>query len=289
MSTELVDRVIIEHHYAEVNGIRMHYVTAGQGSPLLLLHGWPETWWSWHRLMKLLGNQFRLIAPDLRGTGDTDKPEDGYDMPNLAEDAYQLLEILGIDRIGVVGHDVGTLPAYALACEHPERVSSLTILDVPLPGFGLEEFDASVGLWHHSLIANRQLAAKMVSGAERELLAYFFSQTPKPELFDEEEIAEYLRTYTQPGAMVISLRLMEDLFTDVKAQVALYSQRKLSMPVLALGGEYAGRTFPLQCYAQLAEHVEGGIVPGTGHWIPEESPDRLAAELTKFHQKATSI
>src|SRR5215831_6931049 len=128
------------HNMASVNGIKLHYVTGGHGPPVVLLHGWPETWYEWHKIMPALAKNYTVIAPDLRGLGDTSKPYTGYDGNNTAKDIYQLLSQLRTQKIYLVGHDVGVLTAYSYAASHPSNVSKLVILDVPpLPPPGFEK------------------------------------------------------------------------------------------------------------------------------------------------------
>ena len=134
-----IDNMTFSHHTASVNGIQMHYVIGGKGAPVVLLHGWPETWYEWHKVMPALAKNYTVIAPDLRGLGDTSKPYTGYDDNTTAEDIYQLLSQLGTQKIYLVGHDVGVLTAYSYAASHPNNVSKLVILDVPpLPPPGFE-------------------------------------------------------------------------------------------------------------------------------------------------------
>ena len=131
-----IDRVPFSHHMASVNGIQMHYVIGGHGDPLVLLHGWPQTWYEWRHIMPSLAKNYTVIAPDLRGLGDSSKPVTGYDGRTTAEDIYQLVSQLGFNKIFLVGHDFGVQVAYSYAVAHPNDVSHLVILDVPIPGIG---------------------------------------------------------------------------------------------------------------------------------------------------------
>src|SRR5918994_5558445 len=131
-----IDNTTFSHHTASVNGIRMHYVIGGQGDPVVLLHGWPQTWYEWHKVMPALAKNYTVIVPDLRGLGDSSKPFTGYDGNTTAEDIYQLLSQLGLNqKIYLIGHDIGVLTAYSYAASHPNNVSKLVILDVPVAGF----------------------------------------------------------------------------------------------------------------------------------------------------------
>jgi pimeloyl-ACP methyl ester carboxylesterase len=130
---------LLTHHTAVVNDVRLHYVTAGQGDPVVLLHGWPQTWYEWHRIIPALAARYTVIAPDMRGLGDSARPATGYDKRTVADDIFKLVNQLGFQRIFLVGHDWGGPVAYAYACAHPDDVGRLVILDVAIPGAGLEQ------------------------------------------------------------------------------------------------------------------------------------------------------
>src|SRR4029079_2826751 len=130
-----MDNMTFSHHTASVNGIQLHYVIGGHGDPVVLLHGWPETWYAWHNVMPALAKNYTVIAPDLRGLGDSSKPSSGYDAKTTAEDIYQLVSQLGFNKIYLVGHDLGALPAYAYAAVHPNNVSKLVLMELTFPGY----------------------------------------------------------------------------------------------------------------------------------------------------------
>ncbi|MGH7947826.1 MAG: alpha/beta fold hydrolase, partial [Candidatus Binataceae bacterium] len=140
-----------KHHYADLKGVRLHFVTMGQGAPVVLLHGWPQTWYEWRRVMPLLADRFLCVAPDLRGLGDSSRPQTGYDKKTVANDVWQLMhDHLGHQRFAVVGHDWGAPVAFRLAADHPDAVTHLAMLDVPVPG---DQPPGSGGgmapRWHH--------------------------------------------------------------------------------------------------------------------------------------------
>src|ERR687890_2623761 len=130
-----IDNMTFSHHTTSVNGIQMHYVIGGQGDPIVLLHGWPETWYAWRHVMPALAKNYTVIAPDLRGLGDSSKPPTGYDGKTVAEDIHQLVIQLGFKTIFLVGHDIGTQIAYSYAAAHPTEVKSLVVMDLTIPGF----------------------------------------------------------------------------------------------------------------------------------------------------------
>src|SRR6266566_7395868 len=162
------------HQTAHVNGIDVHYVIGGQGFPVVLLHGWPQTWYEWRKIMPALAEKYTVIAPDSRGMGDSQRTESGYDASTLAEDAFSLVRSLGFQQIFLVGHDLGVSTAYAYAARYREAVQRLVILDVPLEGFGREEFAIKNNVWHNGFFqASGALAESLVEGREHILLQWF--------------------------------------------------------------------------------------------------------------------
>jgi len=190
----------IAHAYARLSGVLMHYVTAGDGDPVVLLHGWPQTWHEWRRVIPLLATRHRVIAPDLRGLGDSSRPLDGYDSRTLGADVGELMiRHLGIERFHLVGHDWGGPTAFALACQFPDTIRSLTIVDVTVPGIGP---DLSQGgrRWHHAFHMTPDLPERLVEGRERDYLAWFYREFCwQPNAIGQVDIDEYVRTYSQPG------------------------------------------------------------------------------------------
>ena len=163
-----IDNVTFSHHMASVNGIQMHYVIGGQGDPVVLLHGWPQTMYEWRHVMPALAKNYTVIVPDLRGLGDSSKPTTGYDGNTTAEDIYQLVSQLGFKDIFLVGHDFGVQIAYSYAAAHPDEVRRLVILDVPIPGIGPGE--NITGLWWAQFHMVRDIPEMLIDGHERQYL-----------------------------------------------------------------------------------------------------------------------
>jgi pimeloyl-ACP methyl ester carboxylesterase len=169
-----IDNITFSHHTASVNGIQMHYVIGGKGDPVVLLHGSPQTWYEWHRVMPALAKNYAFVAPDLKGLGDSSKPPDGYDGNTTAEDVYQLVSQLGFNKkINLVGHDIGVQTAYSYAASHPNNVSKLVILDVPLPGFFHPGFEDCC-CFHQT----PDIPEALTAGKEREYLSWFIIHLP---------------------------------------------------------------------------------------------------------------
>ena len=268
------------HQIAQVNGIRVHYVIGGQGFPVVLLHGWPETWYEWRKIMPALAKKYTVIAPDSRGLGDSERTESGYDAATLAEDLFSLVHSLGFQQIFLVGHDVGASTAYAYAARYREAVQRLVILDVPLEGFGREDFAAKRNIWWYGFFqAPGSLAESLAVERERILLGWFFSRAGAA--ITQEDVDEYVRWYTGRDALRAGFAYYQAFSTNAQLFQG-YNKEKLSIPVLALGGENGGAGWPFYSLSQVAEHVSGGIIPQCGHYIAEEQPEELLRQLNAF-------
>jgi pimeloyl-ACP methyl ester carboxylesterase len=229
-----IDTVTFSHHMASVNGIQLHYVIGGQGDPVVLLHGWPQTWYEWRHVMPALAKNYTVIAPDLRGFGDSSKPTTGYDGKTVAEDIHQLVAQLGFKDSFLVGHDLGALVAFSYAA-HPDEVRRLVILDVPITGIG--KALNSTRLWHIPFHMVRDIPETLVEGKEREYLTWFYSNySYNPAAITKEDIVEYVSHYSAPGGMRAGFEYYRAFQIDAE-QIKEYSKVKLPMPLLALGGE----------------------------------------------------
>jgi pimeloyl-ACP methyl ester carboxylesterase len=281
-----------EHHYANLKGVRIHYVTMGAGAPVVLLHGWPQSWYEWRRVMPLLADRFEMVAPDMRGLGDSSRPSSGYDKKTVANDIWELMSNhLGHEHFAVVGHDWGAPVAFRLAADHPDAVTHLVLLDVPVPG------DRSPGergdpdprgavRWHHLFNQVPDLPEALTYGRERIFLEFFFMNgIDQAGTFSDDDIAEYLRTYSQPGAMRAGFNYYRALSRDIEDNRAtLATGFKLPMPTLGLGGGGSrGRgDLVVQSLRRVATQAEGGAIADCGHFIPEEKPRELAERLREF-------
>ena len=276
------------HSYATVGRVRLHYVSCGSGTPVVLLHGWPQTWYEWRLLMPLLADRYQLIAPDLRGLGDSSRPATGYDKKSVAHDICLLMhEQLGHARFAVVGHDWGSAVAARLAMDHPDAVTHLALLDVPVLGDRPPEEGGRLGdRWHHQFHQVPDLPEALTAGRERLYLEFFFKNgCDTAGVFTEEVIAEYVRAYAQPGAMRAGFNLYRALAEDVADNQRVFATGfKLPMPTLGLGGGGPrGRgNIVVASLRRVALQVEGGSVADCGHFIPEEQPQQLASLLRAF-------
>ena len=273
-----------QHAYADLGDVRLHYVTAGRGPAVVLLHGWPQTWYMWRDVMPGLAGRYRVIAPDLRGLGDSSRSVGGYDKKTLAQDVWRLLhDVLGEDELFVVGHDWGGPTAFALAAQHRDAVRRLAIFDVPVPGDGTPVMFAN--RWHHGLHWELDFPEALTAGREDIYLGFFYRNWGgRPDAISAEAEREYLRAYRQPGAMRAGFNLYRATPQDVADNQAFLSEGRLKMPVLCYGGALGrGRgELAIESWRRVAEDVRGGVVEDCGHWIPEERPQWVVEQLLAF-------
>jgi len=276
--------MLFEHAYAELGDVRLHYVTAGQGPAVVLLHGWPQTWYMWRDVMSGLAPRYRVIAPDLRGLGDSSRPADGYDKKTLAQDVWHLVhDVLREESLFVVGHDWGGPTAFALAAQHREAVRRVAIFDVPIPGDGTSIFFNN--RWHHGFHWESDLPEELTVGREDVYLGFFYRNWgARPDAISKEAQQEYLRTFRQPGAMRAGFNFYRAMRQDVLDNEAFIAAGKLNMPVLCYGGTLGrGRGMgAIESWRRVATDVRGGIAENCGHWIPEERPEWVVEHLLAF-------
>ena len=278
------EKIGYTHYKTPVNGFLMHYVIGGKGDPIVLLHGWPETWYEWrHIIPELIANNYTVIAPDMRGLGDSERPQIGYDTKTLADDIYQLVMKLGYSKIYIVAHDWGGPVAYSYAAAHPENVSKMIILDTLLPGFGFEEAGdfSPNGIWHFSFHAVRDLPEKLISGKEDVYLNWFYDWTYNQSAITPGDRDEYIKQYSKPGALRAGFEYYRAVFEDAE-QNKEYAKEKLRIPILTIGGEAGVGNFTTTTFQMVANNVTGITLPNTGHFIPEERPNVLIKYILEF-------
>ena len=279
-----------EHRYATVDGVRLHYVDGGRegGETVVLFAGFPESWYAWRRLMPRLGDRYRIIAPDLPGQGDSDRPAQGYDTRALAEAAHGLLQCLGVTSFYLVGHDVGAWVAFPYAHLFGSEVRRLALLDAGIPGVTLPEAvplapDKAWRTWHFAFHTIPDLPEALLKGREREYLDWFLRRkAANPQIFPDEVLEEYLRVFTRPGSLRAGLGYYRAAGLSAQQNKALSERGKLGMPVLAIGadqGSIADMAGPLRPFC---DDIRGVTVANSGHFIPEEQPQALVEELARF-------
>lgn len=291
----ILDNVPFQHHRDNVNGITMHYVKGGEGDAIVLLHGWPQTWYEWRGLMPILAkNNFTVIVPDLRGLGDTSKPAGGYNGNTTASDIYQLVSGLGFNTTYIVGHDIGAQTAYSYATAHPNNVSKLAVIDYVFPGLVSNESFAEP--WWFSFHRALDLPEALVAGNEREYLSWFYRQLAyNPYSIDEAAIDEYVRQYSAPGGMRSGFEYFRASSIDATANNET-SRSNLTTPILAVSGEVSpfggsdtAANYSLESAGRLANNVSMTIMPSSGHWVPEEQPGPLAGLLINFFNEGAQL
>jgi pimeloyl-ACP methyl ester carboxylesterase len=272
--------------YIDTGGLRQHAVIGGDGPPLLLVHGWPETWYAWRLLMPALARDFQVIAVDQRGIGLTDKPQDGYDTGTLAGDLVALMDALGHERFAVVGHDTGLIISYALAADHPDRVDRLVVAEVPGPPgvapspplFVPEPINNR--LWHIPFNrVNDKLTEELVRGREDIFFGYEFAiqggNVP------DYALRYYFSIFSDPDVLRGSFGFYRAWDTTL-AQNEQRKSRPLTMPVLAIGGEASWGEAVGNAMKLAADDVQSVVIPGAGHWVAEQAPEEMLAALTGF-------
>jgi|SRR5579862_1800986 len=267
---------------AEIDGAKLHYMTAGHGPALLLLHGYAETSLMWRPIIPALAERFTVIAPDLPGIGDSDIPSDGLDMKSAAIRIHDLVKSLGIQKAEVVGHDIGLMVAYAYAAQFPAEVTKLVLMDAFLPGVeGWEAVYNNPHIWHFRF--NGPTPEELVKGRERTYFDYFWNDFAADKTHSIPEAARqaYAAAYARPGRMHAGWAYFVS-FLQAAKDFAQLSQTKLTMPVLSIGGEKANGVALGQQVKLVATDATVIVLKNTGHWMLEENPKETTAALEKF-------
>jgi pimeloyl-ACP methyl ester carboxylesterase len=272
----------MESRFAEVNGVRLHYRISGSGRPIVLLHGYTQTGHMWTPLVPSLAGRHTVIVPDLRGAGDSAKPETGYDKKTLAFDIWALVTSLGFDRVAIVGHDIGLMVAYAYAAQFPGATERVVLMDAFLPGIGdWKNVWLMRDLWHFHFYGDVPLA--LVHERERIYFEHFwndFAADPKHSV-PEDDRQLYTDAYAQPGGMRAGFEYFRAFERDAE-DFAELAKTRLAMPVLVLTGEKASGTFLIDQARLVAGDVRGEVIKGSGHWLMEEAPASVFPAITGF-------
>jgi pimeloyl-ACP methyl ester carboxylesterase len=273
---------VAEARDATVNGVKLHYLTAGRGTPIVLLHGFAETSHMWLPLMGALAKNHLVIAPDLRGAGGSDKAPSGYDKKTMAADIHALVQALGHTRAKIVGHDIGLMVAYAYAAQYPTEVERVALMDAFLPGVGAwKDVWLNPGMWHFHFYG--ETPEKLVAGRERIYLEHFWNDfaADRTKSVPEVDRRLYAAAYAQPGAMHSGFEWFHAFQQDA-SDFETMSRTKLTMPMLVLAGAKAAGPFLVDQARLVATNVDGVVVPGAGHWLMEEAPREVIPRLVTF-------
>jgi pimeloyl-ACP methyl ester carboxylesterase len=274
--------IAVDSRFAEVNGTKLHYLIAGKGDPVLLLHGYAQTSHMWRPLIAELAKSHTVIAPDLRGFGGSAKPDSGYDKKTMAQDVHALAASLGHKRVRLVGHDIGLMVAYAYAAQYPAEVDRIALMDAFLPGVGdWTNVWLLRDLWHFHFYGKTPLA--LVDGRERIYFEHFwndFAADPTHSV-SEADRQLYAAAYAQPGGMKAGFEVFRAFEQDAK-DFAGFAKIELTMPMLVLTGEKASGEFLIAQGRLVADQVEGVVIKGAGHWLMDEAPDQVIPKLVSF-------
>jgi haloacetate dehalogenase len=277
----------LTQHTIRANGIRMNAWVGGAGTPLLLLHGYPQSAIMWRKVAPLLLNQFTVVCPDLRGYGDSEKPRDGYDKRTMARDVHELMHSLGHTRYAVAGHDRGARVSHRLALDFPDSVTRLVVLDIVPTLTVFKQADAALAAayWHWFFFQVPDLPEIMIANSAEVMLRHMLrSLTWRTGSIEEEAVLEYLRQFQLPGTIRAGLEDYRAAATVDCADDERDAGRKVACPVLAIWGEFGKMNSlfdVLATWREKADQVTGKTLP-CGHFIPEEAPDELVCELQSF-------
>ena len=276
----------VTHHLADVNGARLHYVSAGaSGSPVVLVHGWPESWWAFRKLIPLLAETHRVFAVDLRGFGDSSTADSGYDHATAAKDLHHLVRHLGAGPVHFLCQDASGGPGFRFAATHPDEVLSFIAVETTLVGYGLESFAdvAHGGSWHVGFLGTPGIPTLLLPGRERDLLAgwAYPMMTAVKGSVTEDDLDEFTRTYARLDGWRGTEGLYHSIFTDDGQTRALAEKQPLTVPVLTVASVSA--PFTEQTFRQVtAGTVTSVRLEGVGHLVAQEAPEALSAAILEF-------
>jgi len=274
-----------QSRFADVHGVRLHYLVVGEGDPVVLLHGYAQTSHMWRPLMTELARTHTVIAPDLRGIGQSSIPADGYTKAVMAQDIHALVHSLGSPRIRLVGHDIGLMVAYAYAAQYPSEVDRIVLMDAFLPGVGnWRDVWLLRDLWHFHFYGETPLA--LVTGRERIYFEHFWNDfaADRTRSVPEGDRRIYTDAYARPGGMRAGFEVFRAFERDAQ-DFARFARTPLPTPMLVLTGEKASGDFLIQQGRLVATTVEGVVVRNSGHWLMEEAPGQVIPKLVSFISK----
>jgi pimeloyl-ACP methyl ester carboxylesterase len=278
---ELAAELGLRSEHADVNGTRLHYVTGGEGEPLVLLPGWPQTWWSYHKLLPRLAERRTVIAVDLRGMGGSAKPVSGYDKKTMARDVHDLIHGLGYDRADVAGHDIGAMVAFSLAANHPDTVGKIAMLDVPHPSDAFHELRVlgPNALWWFAFNQLDTMPAQLLEGRARLLVDHMVERLAQdPAAITDRDRTIYAAAYDTADAIQAGNKWYQAFERDIED---LRTYDKVTTPVLGLLAPWAAPAVEA-AITEVATDVRIRVIPDSGHFLAEERPEPVLAELLAF-------
>ena len=278
---------VFRHDMVDANGVRFHTVSGGKGTPIILMAGFPQSWYAWRRVMPILADHYQIVAIDLPGQGDSAKPIDGYDTESTGGRVHDLVSTLGLGHYHIAAHDIGAWVAYPYVARFANEVGKLIMLDANVPGVTLKS-TIEIGSenwksWHFLFHPVPDLPEILIYGRERQYIEWFFQRKSfnPAGTFSTTDIDEYERVYKQPGNLRGALAYYRAVYDDIKQNESLIG-RKLDTPILALGGDVGMSPNIFNVMRPLASKVEGGIIENCGHYMPEEQPEIIAQKILDF-------
>jgi len=283
----------VTHHLVHVNGAELHYVSAGtSGSPILLVHGFPETWWTFHKVIPLLAKTHRVFAIDLPGLGDSSNASGSYDSTSAAQALHALITELNVGPVHLTGQDFAGATVFRLASAHPDDILSLTAIEMGLPGFGLEKLAERlgvVGTWHIGVLAAPGIAEMLLTGREREFIGGFAfpAMTAVQGSITDADVDEFVRTYSRPHGFRGASGLYRSMLSEGAEIAAIAAAHPMTVPALAVGA--AGGAFTSETLSHVAGDVRSVTLEGVGHYVAMEAPNELATVVLDFFRSVDAI
>ena len=269
------------HETVRASDVALHCVRGGRGDPLVLLSGWPQSLYSWHKVIGPLAERYEVFALDLPGLGDSEKPRDGYDGATIARRVHEAVAALGLVRYHLVTHDIGTWVAFPYAHEYGAEVRKLVMMDAAIPGLYAPPPDPK--LWHFGFNQQRGLGEALTAGRERIFLEWFFhNRSVVTDAISMSDLDEYERVYAAPGAMAASFEFYRGMPVTAKQNQEYAARGKLAVPLLVLGSDTPLGPVMIEGVKKLFDNVTGVVIAGGGHYLPEEKPAEVLQHVLGF-------
>ena len=291
---KIPDKTVIKHGFLESENLRYHYLEAGDGPAIVLVAGFPQSCHAWRKVIPLLADRYRVIAVDLPGQGDSDKPQEGYDTQNTAIRIHSFIKKLGLQDFLYVGHDIGAWVGYAFGHLYAKSLRGMVLLDANIPGVTLQS-TISLGPdnwrnWHFMFNPIADLPEALLAGREKILIDWFFRNKALNyrEAFSVQDVEEYARVYSGLGGMRGMLGYYRSVLTDIE-QNKMLARSLIEIPILALGGDQGSAPDLYDRIKPLAAEVYGGLIKNSGHYIPEEQPFALVEQIIEFDEHLKNI